>query len=74
MKCLTTAVRAEIAAQFDKWMPKLIDAVVAAVLTTGAKAAGEVVDDLTDAIPGEADDRLIDPLMAKLLKRFGFGK
>ena len=53
MKCLTDAIRAEIREQFSVWMPKVIEAVVAAVLSTAADAAGEVVDDITDAIPGE---------------------
>lgn len=74
MKCLTDAVRAEIHEQFNTWMPRLIEAVVAAVLEAGAKATSEVVDDITDAIPGEADDKLIDPLVARIMKVFGFGQ
>ena len=74
MKCITNAIRAEIAAQFDKWMPRLIEAVKAELISMGAETVGEVVDEVTDRIPGEVDDRLIDPLMAKLLKTFGFSK
>lgn len=67
--------------QFDKWMPKLIAAatiamtqigsrIANAAVRTGAGAAEDIVDNITHAIPTEADDRLADVLLGPIFDRF----
>lgn len=59
-----------LADQFDEWMPKIIDAVVVSVTKTGMgiaqAAATNTVDKVTDLIPGQVDDQLLDPIIGNI--------
>ena len=67
----TEAVKKEI----REHMPAIIEAVVKAVATTGAHLATEGLDKITDAIPGQFDDKVVDdivtPILGDILNRFG---
>jgi hypothetical protein len=51
---------------FKEWMPKLMEATVVAQLAAAEKLASGTVDKITDAIPGTADDKLIDPIVSQV--------
>lgn len=64
---LTNAVSDEL----QKQMPVIIHAVVVAITTTLADAAVRGVDKVTDLVPGQLDDELIDPIVAQIRDRLG---
>lgn len=64
---LTDAVSAEL----QKQMPIMIHAVIVAITTTLAEAATRGVDNLTDLVPGQLDDQLIDPIMQQIRDKLG---
>lgn len=55
-----------IAAEVQKQIPVVIHAVVIAITETLGKAAEQGVDKVTDLIPGQLDDQLFDPIMARV--------
>lgn len=58
-------LRAAVVDEIRQQIPVIIKAVVIAVAETVGDAAVNGVDKLTDAIPGETDDQIIDPLVAR---------
>lgn len=56
--------------EFDQWMPKIIDAIVVSVTKTGLgiaeAAATQTVDKVTDLIPGQVDDQILDPILGNI--------
>ena len=67
-------IQREIAEQ----VPVLVQAAVAAGVKAGTELATNGVDKVTDLIPGQLDDQIIDPLvkgvMGDFLKNLGFGR
>jgi len=84
MKQAWEAVKPDVEAfvdrQFEKWMPKLITAVVTAMAAIGAKIANSalkatadgienVEDVVTDFVPTKIDDQLADAFLGPILDR-----
>lgn len=75
---LVAAVKGELpeltkaaADEIEKQMPTIVHAVVVAITTTLASTATNAVDKVTDIIPGQVDDAIIDPIMAQIRDRLG---
>ncbi len=68
-------LRQDVIDEIREQIPVLTKAVVVAIVQTMGELAANKVDQVTDAIPGELDDQIIDPLfnrVADILKgRFG---
>lgn len=67
-------VRQAIIDEIKAQIPVIIKAVVVAITETLGKTAISAADKITDAIPGEADDQIIDPLVTRIVevaKRLG---
>lgn len=60
-----------VGAKFDAWMPKVIEAVVVAVAKTGAGIAKSATDQITDVIPGELDDQVVDGFVNSIFDQLG---
>ncbi|AOT25462.1 hypothetical protein KIP29_gp92 [Mycobacterium phage BabyRay] len=60
------AVVKVIGDEFEKRIPALTEALVTAV----TDALEHRADDVTDAIPGDLDDRIIDPIVKRALDIF----
>lgn len=73
---LLTSVGDKIEAEINKRLPVIIEAVVVAVTKTMGDLAINGTDRITDAIPGQLDDQIVDPLVRSVVgeirKRFGF--
>lgn len=63
---LVTAVREEVQKQF----PTLIEGVVRAVAETAGQLTVNATDKITDVIPGQVDDEIIDGLVKRVRDRF----
>lgn len=75
-KYITDPIRKAVVDEIRQQIPVIIKAVVLAVAETVGNAAISGADKITDAIPGEVDDRIIDPLVAKataMARRLGLG-
>ncbi|MCV7210518.1 hypothetical protein H7J75_17795 [Mycolicibacterium canariasense] len=72
---LLTEVTDTIKKEIREHLPAIIEAVVKAVAETSAHLATDGVDKLTDVIPGDLDDKVIDPIvtnvLGSILNRFG---
>jgi hypothetical protein len=68
-KILVPILAATIETEIKKYIPTMVQATVAAVTETITTAAIHGVDRVTDVIPGQLDDRFIDPIVASVLKR-----
>lgn len=72
---LLVKVGDRIEAEIDRRLPIIIEAVVVAVTKTMGDLAIKGSDRLTDMIPGQLDDQIIDPLVgnvvAEIKRRFG---
>lgn len=75
---VTETIKAEAQQQIREHMPAIIDALVKAAATGGAAAVTSGADKVTDMIPGDLDDKILDPLVsgiaADFLKNLGFGR
>ena len=67
----TPQLRQFIDEQFQKWMPKVIEAIVVAVAKTGAGIAKSATDQITDVIPGELDDKVVDGFVTSIFDQLG---
>lgn len=56
--------------ELDRHLPALTAALVTAVTEAIAATAAIGVDRLTDAIPGQLDDQILDPIVARALEIF----
>lgn len=65
----------KIQAEIEKRLPLIIEAVVLAVTKTMGDLTVKGVDHVTDMIPGQLDDQIIDPLVRnvrdEINRRFG---
>lgn len=52
-----------IGEQFEEWMPKILKTVLVGTAQATAHIAVEGTDRVTDAIPGQLDDAIIDPIV-----------
>jgi hypothetical protein len=68
-KILVPILAATIETEIKKYIPTMVQATVSAVTETITTAAVHGVDKITDVIPGQLDDRFIDPIVASVLKR-----
>ena len=60
---LIAKVEAFIREQFTKWMPTLMKATVVAVAQAAGQLTINTVDKVTDIIPGQVDDQVVDPIV-----------
>ena len=60
---VVTALREEI----QKQMPEMLKGVVAAMLTTGTTLLQTTTDEITDLIPGDVDDAIVDPIVSRVM-------
>ncbi|AHY27071.1 hypothetical protein PBI_PHANTASTIC_8 [Mycobacterium phage Phantastic] len=65
-KTLIPRVIDAVATEIEKHIPALTEALVTAVTEAMVRRA----DDVTDAIPGDLDDRIIDPIVRRALDIF----
>ncbi|SIJ99725.1 hypothetical protein [Mycobacteroides abscessus] len=73
---ITDPIRHAVVDEIRQQIPVIIKAVVIAIAETVGNTAISGVDKITDAIPGDADDRIIDPLVARaaeMARRMGLG-
>ena len=71
---LIAKVEAFIREQFTKWMPTLMKATVVAVAQAAGQLTVNTVDRVTDIVPGDLDDRVLDPMVGQAfdaLRRLG---
>lgn len=79
-KAIGPDVEAFLDKQFEKWMPKIVEAAVTAMthvgaaianraLTAAAQGATDITDNITEAIPGPIDDTLADVFLRPILDR-----
>lgn len=59
-----------ISAEIERRIPMIIEAVVVAVTKTMGELAINTTDRFTDAIPGQLDDQIIDPLVSSIVDEF----
>ena len=64
-------IRAEIKEEFEKYMPLIVEVIVRTMTESAIKLAAEGTDRLTDLIPGELDDQIIDPIARQITDRLG---
>lgn len=62
---ITDPIRHAVVDEIRQQIPVIIKAVVIAIAETVGNTAISGVDKITDAIPGDADDRIIAPLVAR---------
>ncbi|SHS12950.1 Uncharacterised protein [Mycobacteroides abscessus subsp. abscessus] len=62
---ITDPIRHAVVDEIRQQIPVIIKAVVIAIAETVGNTATSGVDKITDAIPGDVDDRIIDPLVAR---------
>jgi hypothetical protein len=60
---------AAVTDEIRKHIPTIIHATVAAVTETLTTATVRGVDQITNIIPGQLDDRFIDPIVASVLQK-----
>ena len=63
-----------ITEQFNEWMPKIIKAVVVSVAQSAGQLTVDVADKVTDVIPGQVDDYVVDTITDRAreaLRQFG---
>lgn len=65
-----------ISNKLDEWLPKIMKAAVVGVSQAAGQLAVNTTDKITDIIPTDLDDRIIDPIVQQgmdyLHKTFGF--
>lgn len=54
------ALESRFDAKFDEWMPKVIQAIVVAMMHMAEKFGTGLADDVKNVIPGTVDDKFID--------------
>jgi hypothetical protein len=67
-------ILAFIQEQFTEWMPKIIKATVVAVAQSAGHLTVDTVDKVTNVIPGDLDDQVLDGMVTGVLdqlRRFG---
>lgn len=62
---ITDPIRHAVVDEIRQQIPVIIKPVVIAIAATVGNTATSGVDKITDAIPGDVDDRIIDPLVAR---------
>lgn len=69
-------ISAKLDEKFDEWLPKIMKAAVVGISTAAGQLTVNTADKVTDIIPGELDDRIIDPIVQQgmdfLRNTFGF--
>lgn len=50
-------------AKFDEWLPKVMKAALVGAVKGGGQIVVDGTDKVTDIIPGEIDDAIVDPLV-----------
>lgn len=65
------AVQAEIKSQMDRYLPLIVEVIVRTITESSIKLADKGIDKLTDIIPGELDDQIIDPIVRDVTARLG---
>lgn len=62
--------------QFEEWMPKILKTILVGTAQATAHIAIEGTDRVTNAIPGQLDDQILDPIVEQgvnvLRDLFGF--
>ena len=55
----------KIEAKFNEWLPKFIKAILLGVSQAAGQLAINTEDKITDILPGQIDDEILDPLVAR---------
>jgi hypothetical protein len=53
----------KIEAKFDEWLPKVMKAALVGAVKGGGEIVVDGTDRVTNIIPGEMDDAIVDPLV-----------
>jgi len=64
---LAKAIMDAVKAAFKEWMPIVITALVKALAESSRELVEKGADVITDAIPGELDDQLVDAVLPKVM-------
>lgn len=68
---IVAAVQEEIRAAMARHLPLIVEVIVRTITESSIKLADRGVDKLTDIIPGELDDQIIDPIVRDVTARLG---
>lgn len=68
---IARAIRAEIKEQMETYLPLITEVIVRTMTEMTIKYGGDAVDKVTDMIPGEVDDALIDERARQIITRLG---
>lgn len=68
-RVLLPPIVAAVERKFDEWMPKLAKVLIVAAAHTTTKTIVDVENKVTDLIPGELDDQVLDPIVADIMTR-----
>lgn len=52
-----------LAAKFEEWLPQVMKAALVGAVKGGGQIVIDGTDKVTDIIPGEIDDAIVDPLV-----------
>jgi hypothetical protein len=76
-KILVIQVMDAISKELEDRIPAMTAALVTAVTEAVAQVAVQGVDKITDVIPGQLDDEILDPIVARaveIFRQFGLGR
>lgn len=68
---IVAAVQEEVRAAMDRYLPLIVEVIVRTITESSIKLADKGIDKLTDIIPGELDDQIIDPIVRDVTARLG---
>jgi hypothetical protein len=52
--------------QFEEWMPKIVKAIVVAISQSAGQLVVNTADKVTDVIPGQVDDIVVDTIVDRV--------
>jgi hypothetical protein len=60
-----------IKVELEKWLPTIVETIVVAMAHSAGQITVDSVDKVTDIIPGQLDDQIIDGLVGNILGSLG---
>jgi hypothetical protein len=64
-------VKAIIKDELTTWIPVFVKTIVASVAQSAGQFVVNTEDKITDIIPGDVDDKILDPIVTNTLDRLG---
>jgi len=72
IEAMLPKIIATISDSIETWMPQIIKAVVTAVAQSAGQISVNTADKVTDIIPGNLDDHIVDNLVQDIFGRLGW--